>query len=326
MGAVELLIGVIFVLALGVGITLTTSAISPPEFFWTRICYILAATALAAGYFLWISQAPRSAWMRVLLGSVVGISVFVGLPALLQWVNVRATTALALSQAASLPAGAGGTAGSARVEYGDGDAKGGKGGKGGVPGGGPGGKGGDATVIGGKGSALAGDGGDAGQNPGAGGQGGASAWPKMVAADPLLQRVDLAQRLINEYRMRFGATDPTSIDSEAWVNNQLRGLGQKWSVKNTSSGFSIIDGPKTDTPTAPVASRPQIGSDNTMVNVPIPQSMGDGNTFVGPTDSNGSAIYNKGGTAIGKNACADHSSIAIGANANAGVCQIPENK
>jgi hypothetical protein len=245
MGAVELLISVIFVLALGVGITLTTSAISPPEFFWTRICYILAATALAAGYFLWISQAPRSAWTRVLLGSVVGISVFVGLPALLQWVNVRATAALTLSQATSLPAGAGGTAGSARVEYGEGDAKGGKGGKGGAPGGGPGGKGGDATVIGGKGSALAGDGGDAGQNLGDGGQGGSSAWPKMVAADSLLQRVDLARRLTDEYKARFGAADPTGSGSEAWINSRLRELGQQWHVENTPSGFNVIDAPKT---------------------------------------------------------------------------------
>jgi hypothetical protein len=66
--------------------------------------------------------------------------------------------------------------------------------------------------------------------------------------------------------------------------------------------------------------KPQIGNDNTLVNVPIPPSMGDGNTFVGPTDANGNTIYNKGGTAIGKGACADPTSIAIGAGAGAGAC------
>lgn len=72
----------------------------------------------------------------------------------------------------------------------------------------------------------------------------------------------------------------------------------------------------------PPLTKPQIGSDNTLVNVPIPPSLGDGNTFIGPTDANGNTIYNKGGTAIGKDACADPTSIAIGAGANAG-CKTP---
>jgi hypothetical protein len=159
--------------------------------------------------------------------------------------NRSVMTAEQTAQTTNLPAGEGGTGGSARVEYGEGDAQGGKGGKGGAIGGGKGGKGGDATVIRGKGSALAGDGGDAGQNPGDGGQGGASAWPKMIAADPVLQRVDLAQRLTDEYKARFGAADPTGSGSEAWINSRLRELGQEWYVENTSVGFKIIDAPKT---------------------------------------------------------------------------------
>jgi len=64
-----------------------------------------------------------------------------------------------------------------------------------------------------------------------------------------------------------------------------------------------------------------MGDDNTVVNVPNPpESMGNGNTIVGPTDSSGSTIYNKGGTAIGKGACADSTSVAIGAGALAGQC------
>lgn len=64
----------------------------------------------------------------------------------------------------------------------------------------------------------------------------------------------------------------------------------------------------------------RIGDDNTLVNVPIPESLGNGNTFVGATDANGNTILNKGGIAIGKGACADPTSIAIGANAQAGKC------
>ncbi len=71
--------------------------------------------------------------------------------------------------------------------------------------------------------------------------------------------------------------------------------------------------------------RNTIGNDNTVVNAPIPPSMGDGNTIVGATDSNGNAIYNKGGTAIGRGAKADSTSIAIGAGANAGATSVVQN-
>jgi hypothetical protein len=64
----------------------------------------------------------------------------------------------------------------------------------------------------------------------------------------------------------------------------------------------------------------QIGDNNTVVNTPVPSNMGSGNTFVGPTDSNGNTIFNRGGAAIGNGACADSTSIAIGAGANAGKC------
>lgn len=61
------------------------------------------------GPFSWnVGRAPRSACTRVPLGSILGISVFVGLPGLLHWVNVRATAALAVSLSANLAAAAGG--------------------------------------------------------------------------------------------------------------------------------------------------------------------------------------------------------------------------
>ncbi|MGD0793325.1 MAG: hypothetical protein ABR920_16270 [Terriglobales bacterium] len=95
------------------------------------------------------------------------------------------------------------------------------------------------------------------------------------------------------------------------------------SVAATSSATEKVkplNATPTQRPKKKTSPRPQIGNDNTLVNVPIPPSMGDGNTFVGPTDANGNTIYNKGGTAIGKDACADSSSVAIGAGANAGSC------
>jgi hypothetical protein len=83
----------------------------------------------------------------------------------------------------------------------------------------------------------------------------------------------------------------------------------------------------TDRPVTPTGHQvpPAIGDNNTVVNLPAPTSMGSGNTFVGPTDSNGNTIFNRGGTAIGSGAQADSTSIAIGAGARAG-SPAPETK
>jgi hypothetical protein len=143
----------------------------------------------------------------------------------------------------NIPAGKGGSGGHSRVEYGQGDAIAGKGGRGGVRGGGDGGAGGSAAVIGGRGNAIAGDGGDAGQAPGEGGQGGASPWNKMVASDPILQRVDLVQRLQEEYKSRVASAVSDPHDSEVWVNSRLQERGYNWRIKETPSGFQIINAP-----------------------------------------------------------------------------------
>jgi ribosomal protein S11 len=61
------------------------------------------------------------------------------------------------------------------------------------------------------------------------------------------------------------------------------------------------------------------GSDNTLIgNVGNRSVSGDGNTIVGATDAQGNTILNQGGTAIGRGATADPTSIAIGAGAHAG--------
>lgn len=64
----------------------------------------------------------------------------------------------------------------------------------------------------------------------------------------------------------------------------------------------------------------KIGNDNTLVDVPIPMNMGDGNTIVNTHEANGNTLLTRGGTAIGKGACADPTSVAIGTGANAGAC------
>jgi hypothetical protein len=65
------------------------------------------------------------------------------------------------------------------------------------------------------------------------------------------------------------------------------------------------------------------GSDNTVIGT-APCHMGDGNTIINQADANGNVILNRGGLAVGRGACADSTSIAVGAGANAGQCAQPQ--
>ncbi len=66
---------------------------------------------------------------------------------------------------------------------------------------------------------------------------------------------------------------------------------------------------------------PGMGSNNTIVNVPPPASMGSGNTIIGPTDSRGNTIISQPGTTIGAGACGNSTSVVIGAGARQKGCE-----
>jgi hypothetical protein len=94
MGAlVELLLGVVFAVALGAAFTMTTSAATGVEFWIARACFVLAALAAAAAYLVWRARwrsQPISSWFaEIILGLLAICVVVVGLPASLYWVHVR---------------------------------------------------------------------------------------------------------------------------------------------------------------------------------------------------------------------------------------------
>jgi hypothetical protein len=61
----------------------------------------------------------------------------------------------------------------------------------------------------------------------------------------------------------------------------------------------------------------EVGDDNTVIGT-APSKMGSGNTIINAADAQSNVILNRGGTAIGRGARADSTSIAIGAGAGAG--------
>ena len=89
MGPIEILIGVVFILAVSVGVAMNTSAATPAEFWIARGCFGVAAVALLTAYIVWICTEPRDPALRVLLGVLVGILVVPGTVETLNWVNFR---------------------------------------------------------------------------------------------------------------------------------------------------------------------------------------------------------------------------------------------
>jgi hypothetical protein len=86
MGAVEILLTVVFAIAVATGVSVTTSA-AAGEFWIARACYIVAAIALFAAYLVWLKksrQKPISSSAReILLGVVTLCLVAIGTPAAL---------------------------------------------------------------------------------------------------------------------------------------------------------------------------------------------------------------------------------------------------
>jgi hypothetical protein len=89
MGIIEILIGVVFTLAVGVGVAVNTSATTTAEFWFARSCFGVAAAALLVAYVVWIWSAPRDPALRVLVGVLIGVLAVPGLAETLYWVNFR---------------------------------------------------------------------------------------------------------------------------------------------------------------------------------------------------------------------------------------------
>lgn len=89
MGARDILLGVVFVLAAGTGVALTVSANDAAEFWGARISYLVAAAALVGWFVLWLREGRRSKLASWGVGVFIALIVMVGAPALLLWVNHR---------------------------------------------------------------------------------------------------------------------------------------------------------------------------------------------------------------------------------------------
>lgn len=89
MGAIEILLSVVFVLAAGTGFAVTYPAVTNGEVLFAKGCFLLASLALCAAYFVWLIEADRPQVMRIVLGIVVGVIALIGTAEALSWVRSK---------------------------------------------------------------------------------------------------------------------------------------------------------------------------------------------------------------------------------------------
>jgi hypothetical protein len=101
MGLVELLLGVVFTLGIGVGFGVGAMGdAGNVEFVIARAAFWVAALAVAGAFFYWLSEGDRENRLIITLGIVSGLLVFVGLPFSQKWLDAREAKIRALEEAA----------------------------------------------------------------------------------------------------------------------------------------------------------------------------------------------------------------------------------
>jgi hypothetical protein len=74
MGLVELLLGVVFAVSLGVGIGLGAMGDAGNFEFWVaRAAFVVAALAVAAAFWVWWNEDVRPNWHVIIFGLVAGL-------------------------------------------------------------------------------------------------------------------------------------------------------------------------------------------------------------------------------------------------------------
>jgi hypothetical protein len=101
MGLVELLLGVVFTVCVGLGFGLGAMGdAGGVEFIIARAAFAVAAIAVAGAFFYWLSEGDKDNRLIVIFGIVAGLLVFIGLPFSQKWLTIREAKLEALIKAA----------------------------------------------------------------------------------------------------------------------------------------------------------------------------------------------------------------------------------
>jgi hypothetical protein len=101
MGIFDILLGVVFVTALGLAVGLgAMSDAGTPEFLVAKACFVTAALALAGAFGYWFREKDRGTLSVCLFGSIAGAWLFLALPLQLKWLDGRQEKLGALEAAA----------------------------------------------------------------------------------------------------------------------------------------------------------------------------------------------------------------------------------
>lgn len=89
MGVVEILLGVVFTLAVGTGFSMTTGATTSAELWVARSAFIVAALALCGTYAYWVMREEQPVLLRLLVAAFIGLAVVVGTTEAMYWIGGR---------------------------------------------------------------------------------------------------------------------------------------------------------------------------------------------------------------------------------------------
>jgi hypothetical protein len=101
MGLIEILVGVVFTVCVGIGVGVGAMGdAGTVEFSVARAAFVLAALAVAGAFFYWLSEGGKENRAIFFLGLAAGVWVFVGLPFQMKWLEAREAKIKALETAA----------------------------------------------------------------------------------------------------------------------------------------------------------------------------------------------------------------------------------
>jgi len=86
---INMLTTIVFVTAIGLAVTVTTSASAGYEFWIARVLYLIAMISVAVAYLVWLGAYQTTSIYTLLCGMIVAALIVIGMPASFYWVDRR---------------------------------------------------------------------------------------------------------------------------------------------------------------------------------------------------------------------------------------------
>jgi hypothetical protein len=96
MRPIDFVLAIVFMAALGTGVTMTTTGVNAVEFWFARGCFVIAALAAMYAYFSWYSRNRPALGLgiKLIVGALAATVVVLGTPLSVYWIHIRELSSL----------------------------------------------------------------------------------------------------------------------------------------------------------------------------------------------------------------------------------------